>query len=48
MLFHAAWATVVMVRNDEHMKLNFHKLSIIVWAIWLVPMVSGIVFGAAV
>jgi uncharacterized repeat protein (TIGR03987 family) len=45
MLFHAIWATVVIVRNNENMKQNFHKFSIAVWVIWLIPMVSGMVFG---
>ena len=45
MLFHALWATVVMVKNDEKAKANFHKLSIIVWIIWLIPFVSGAIFG---
>ena len=45
MLFHAAWATVVMVKNNEKSKANFHKLSIVVWIIWLVPFLSGLVFG---
>lgn len=45
MLFHAIWATVVLVRNDEKAKASFHKLSIIVWLIWLIPFISGAVFG---
>lgn len=45
MLLHATWATIVMVKNDEKMKVKFHKFSIVVWAIWLIPMISGIVFG---
>jgi uncharacterized repeat protein (TIGR03987 family) len=47
MLFHAAWATVVLVKNNEKSKANFHKLSIVVWIIWLVPFLSGLVFGMA-
>lgn len=47
MLFHAVWATVVLVKNDEQAKANFHKLSIIVWLIWLIPFISGAVFGVA-
>ncbi|MCX6244865.1 MAG: HsmA family protein [Bacteroidetes bacterium] len=46
MLFHAIWATIVLVRKDEKMILNFHRFSIIVWIIWLIPMVSGIILGA--
>ncbi len=40
MFVHATWATVVLVRKDEKMILNFHKFSIFVWLIWLVPYFS--------
>jgi uncharacterized repeat protein (TIGR03987 family) len=40
MLVHAAWATVVLARRDERWIRNFHKLSVAVWAIWLVPYFS--------
>ena len=46
MLFHAVWATMVIVKNDEKAKTNFHKLSV-VWIIWLIPFVSGAIFGMA-
>jgi uncharacterized repeat protein (TIGR03987 family) len=46
MLFHAVWATIVLLKNREIQLLNFHRFSIVVWIIWLIPMVSGIVFGA--
>lgn len=45
MLFHAVWATLVIIQNNERMKLNFNKFSIAVWVIWLIPMVSGMLFG---
>lgn len=45
MLFHALWATVVLVKNKEEMKKSFHKFSIVVWLIWLVPFISGAIFG---
>lgn len=45
MLFHALWATVVLVKNDAKAKANFHKLSIVVWIIWLIPFISGAIFG---
>lgn len=45
MLFHAAWATVVLIKADEKAKVSFHRFSIIVWLIWLIPFVSGAVFG---
>jgi uncharacterized repeat protein (TIGR03987 family) len=46
MLFHAIWASAVIALKAERIKLVFHRFSIAVWIIWLVPMVSGIVFGA--
>ena len=48
MLFHAVWATRVIIRNDKTMILRFHKFSIIVWAIWLIPMISGMILGSNV
>jgi uncharacterized repeat protein (TIGR03987 family) len=45
--FHALWATVVLYKNDTKAKANFHKFSIIVWLIWLIPFISGAVFGMA-
>ena len=47
MLIHALWATVVLIKNNENTKLNFHKFSIIVWIIWLLPFISGTLFGMA-
>ena len=47
MLFHAIWATVVLTQKNEKMILNFHRFSIMVWAIWLIPMITGAVFGAS-
>jgi uncharacterized repeat protein (TIGR03987 family) len=41
MFIHAIWAAVVLFRNNEYMKSNFHKFSIIVWLIWLIPYISG-------
>ena len=45
MLVHAVWATVVLIRKDEKMILNFHKFSVAVWIIWLVPYFSPMVIG---
>ena len=46
MLFHAIWATIVLRKNNEKLILKFHRFSIVVWMIWLVPMISGMIFGA--
>ncbi len=48
MLFHAIWATRVIIRKDERMILQFHKFSIVVWIIWLIPMLSGMILGSNV
>jgi uncharacterized repeat protein (TIGR03987 family) len=47
MAIHALWATVVLVRKDEHWIRNFHKFSIAVWCIWLIPYFSPMVFAMA-
>lgn len=49
MFVHAIWATIVLVRKDEKMILNFHKFSIFVWLIWLIPYFSPMglrIFGS--
>ena len=45
MLVHAIWATIVLVRKDEKMIVNFHKFSILVWFVWLIPYFSPMVVG---
>ncbi|MCR3757554.1 TIGR03987 family protein [Clostridium felsineum] len=45
MFFHVIWATIVLIKNNERAKANFHKLSIIVWLIWLIPYISGMILG---
>jgi uncharacterized repeat protein (TIGR03987 family) len=45
MLIHAIWATVVLVRRDERWISNFHKFSVVVWAIWLIPYFSPMFFA---
>lgn len=45
MLIHCIWASVVLIRNDEKARIKFHKLSIVVWIIWLIPYFSGMMIG---
>jgi uncharacterized repeat protein (TIGR03987 family) len=45
MLVHAVWATVVLVRKDEAWITRFHRLSVVVWLIWLVPYLSPMFFA---
>lgn len=44
MLVHAIWATVVLLKKDEKMIVNFHKFSIFVWLVWLIPYFSPMAF----
>ena len=46
MCFHAGWATLVLINKDEVLIVKFHKFSLLVWVIWLIPMVTGAVIGA--
>jgi uncharacterized repeat protein (TIGR03987 family) len=47
MFIHAIWATIVLVRKDEKMIVSFHKFSIFVWIIWLIPYFSPMVLQMA-
>jgi uncharacterized repeat protein (TIGR03987 family) len=40
MFIHAVWAAIVLARKDEKMINNFHKFSVFVWFIWLIPYLS--------
>ena len=45
MLAHAVWATVVIRRGSGEARRGFHRYSLIVWLVWLVPYVGGIYLG---
>ena len=47
MLFHSIWASVVLYQKDEDKILHFHRFSLIVWILWLIPMITGMIFGAS-
>lgn len=45
MLIHAVWASLVLwQKNDERLR-TFHRFSVAVWLIWLVPYFSPLLFG---
>ena len=48
MIVHATWALVVLIRKDEKAITRFHKFSIAVWIIWLIPYLSPMVINIAV
>ncbi|MBB3045527.1 HsmA family protein [Nocardioides soli] len=41
MAIHLMWAIIVLIRDRESEKASFHRFSVVVWAIWLVPYVTG-------
>jgi uncharacterized repeat protein (TIGR03987 family) len=45
MLGHAIWATVVVRRGSESVRKGFHRYSLIVWLIWLIPYFGGMYLG---
>jgi uncharacterized repeat protein (TIGR03987 family) len=47
MLVHATWASVVLIRHDERLIHTFHRFSVFVWLVWLVPYFSPMFFAIA-
>jgi len=47
MAIHAVWATWVLFRGSRDAREGFHRYSIIVWAVWLVPYLGGMIAGMA-
>ncbi len=45
MAFHVIWATLVLIRNDVVKKQTFHRFSLFVWMIWLIPYFIGMLIG---
>ena len=45
MAVHFAWAVKVIRQGDEVALTNFHKLSLIVWLIWMLSYLSGFMLG---
>lgn len=41
MLMHAIWATWVSRKGTEQARRGFHKYSIVVWIVWLIPYFGG-------
>jgi uncharacterized repeat protein (TIGR03987 family) len=45
MLTHAIWATVVVRKGSKELRTSFHRYSVIVWLIWLIPYFGGMYIG---
>ncbi|SFL51341.1 HsmA family protein [Pelosinus propionicus] len=41
MLVHTCWATVIIAAHKESWIRKFHRYSLMVWLIWLLPFISG-------
>ena len=47
MLIHASWATYVVRKGSERLRKKFHRYSLLVWLIWLIPYFGGMFLGMA-
>ncbi len=45
MLIHVIWAVIVLIKDRQEAKERFHKFSLVVWAIWLIPYLFGMFVG---
>ena len=45
MLVHAIWATFVVRNGSENLRQKFHRYSLAVWLIWLIPYFGGMIMG---
>lgn len=45
MLIHAIWASAVVVKGSEETRKKFHRYSLVVWLIWLIPYFGGMIMG---
>lgn len=45
MLAHTVWATWVLRKGSEAARTTFHRYSLVVWLVWLVPYFGGMFLG---
>ena len=45
MFAHAIWATYVIRRGSEALRKGFHRYSLFVWLVWLIPYFGGMYLG---
>lgn len=45
MLAHTVWASRVAWKGSEHARSTFHRYSLFVWLVWLVPYLGGMFAG---
>ncbi|MFV0541386.1 MAG: HsmA family protein [Aestuariibaculum sp.] len=42
---HTIWATVIVIKNNAKQLGTFHRFSVLVWLIWLIPYFTGFFVG---
>lgn len=42
---HAVWAAWVLARGSDSARRGFHRYSVAVWTLWLVPYLGGMIAG---
>lgn len=47
MFIHAVWALIVLLRKDDQALKHFHRFSVFVWVVWLIPYFSPMFFAMA-
>lgn len=45
MALHAGWASVALALKQERVIAHFHRFSVTVWTLWLIPFVSGAILA---
>jgi uncharacterized repeat protein (TIGR03987 family) len=45
MLAHATWATRVVFKGSDKARKGFHRYSLFVWLVWLIPYFGGMYIG---
>ena len=45
MLVHAIWSALVSRRGSDQARAGFHRYSLFVWLVWLIPYFGGMIMG---
>lgn len=45
MAMHALWATNTLLHGTDQARQRFHRYSVLVWIVWLIPYLSGMLLG---
>ena len=45
MFIHTVWATYIVIVSNPKQLSSFHKFSLLVWIVWLIPYFTGLISG---